>query len=244
MSRSGAAAALVVGSVHMACGVEYGLTLILFYLTGSRLTRIGSKAKAALEERYEESSRRTATQVLANSLAGSVLAVTAAAAAAGALPVQAPAAWRAALHGAFLGHYACCCADTWSSELGMLSAGLPRLITNPRRRVPRGTNGGVSLLGLKAGAAGGALMGAAFWLAGGDLGLALGTLGTLLDSLLGATLQYSGVHTASGRMASAPGPGMARVCGRLVLSNDGVNALAAASTALAGGAAGLLLQGM
>ena len=112
------------------------------------------------------------------------------------------------------------------------SSAPPRLITDVRQRVPRGTNGGVSALGLKAGAAGGALMGAAFWLAGGDpgfrewagcpgsvgvggalvlgplglgkgaqgqglgwllaaaaLGAALGTLGTLLDSLLGATLQ-------------------------------------------------------
>ena len=114
------------------------------------------------------------------------------------------------------------------------SSAPPRLIINWWRRVPRGTNGGVSALGLKAGAAGGALMGAAFWLTGGDpgfrdlaghpgiaasavggapvpgllglgtgargrglgwllaaaaLGAALGTLGTLLDSLLGATLQ-------------------------------------------------------
>jgi len=35
---------------------------------------------------------------------------------------------------------------------------------------------------------------------------------------------------------------VARVCGRAVLSNDGVNALAAALTAAAGAAAGLLLQ--
>jgi len=55
-------------------------------------------------------------------------------------------------------------------------------------------------------------------------------------------LQFSGVHAASGRVASAPGPGVARMCGRAVLSNDGVNALAAALTAAAGAAAGLLLQ--
>lgn len=127
-----------------------------------------------------------------------------------------------------------CSSLSLGADRGMpaCSSAPPRLITNVRRRVPRGTNGGVSALGLKAGAAGGALMGAAFWLAGGDpgfrepaghpgsagagglpvlgplglgngtrgrglgwllaaaaLGAALGTLGTLLDSLLGATLQ-------------------------------------------------------
>lgn len=55
-------------------------------------------------------------------------------------------------------------------------------------------------------------------------------------------MQYSGVHTASGRVAAAPGPGVVHVSGRGVLSNDAVNALAAALTALAGAAASVLLQ--
>ena len=62
---SGALAALAVGSIHMACGCPYGLTLILFYMTASRLTKVGGKAKAALEEHYSEGGRRTATQARA-----------------------------------------------------------------------------------------------------------------------------------------------------------------------------------
>ena len=69
-----------------------------------------------------------------------------------------------------LGSLGCCAGDTWASELGtVLNISLdskqePRLITHPWRHVPKGTNGGVSLVGLIASFAGGLVVGVAFYL--------------------------------------------------------------------------------
>ena len=46
-----------------------------------------------------------------------------------------------------LAYYCECCADTWGSEVGILSS-TPFLLFLPWRPVPAGTNGGISSLGL------------------------------------------------------------------------------------------------
>lgn len=44
-------------------------------------------------------------------------------------------------------YYCECCADTWGSEVGIVSS-TPYLLLMPWKPVPAGTNGGISVLGL------------------------------------------------------------------------------------------------
>lgn len=105
--------------------------------------------------------------------------------------------------------FACCNGDTWASELGILSKADPILITT-FKRVPRGTNGGISNWGLLVSFLGGVFIGTFYYIATiifvdseslenspPQLPIILlagiaGLLGSLFDSLLGATCQFSG----------------------------------------------------
>lgn len=143
----------------------------------------------------------------------------------------------AALVFAFIGHYACCNGDTWSSELGVLSNTNPYLITN-FKKVPKGTNGGVSALGIVASIAAGFSIGIAIVLTlpffNTQMGLKdyffvllistfAGLFGSLLDSVLGSTLQYSGWNKKISKVVSTPGPNVDHITGYNILSNHGVN---------------------
>jgi len=70
LSRDGAAAAFAVASLSLGTSWRNGLTLLTFYWTSSRLTRVGSKRKSALEEGVSEGGNRGAGQVLACSAIG------------------------------------------------------------------------------------------------------------------------------------------------------------------------------
>lgn len=124
-----------------------------------------------------------------------------------------------------IANYAATAADTLSSELGILSSSTPFLITAPWRRVPRGTNGGVTLAGILYGSLGAAaiavtsIMLLPFCLGNADHGgwavrekallaaavTVWGTLGSLLDSLLGALLQASIVDRRTGKVVEGAG---------------------------------------
>lgn len=136
-----------------------------------------------------------------------------------------------------IANYAAVAADTFSSELGILSSAQPRLITSlGLRSVPPGTNGGVTLLGLGAGLFGSLLIvttgilflptcgeESAATLGGGApwtmqdrrvfMGFLVGCgfMGTILDSVLGAVLQRSVKDVRTGKIVEGEGGSRAMV---------------------------------
>ena len=59
----------MVGFIMMSVPLRvFGVALIVFYLVGSRATKVGKELKAQLEEGHSEAGYRSATQVLCNSL--------------------------------------------------------------------------------------------------------------------------------------------------------------------------------
>jgi uncharacterized protein (TIGR00297 family) len=144
--------------------------------------------------------------------------------------------------------FACCNGDTWASELGILSKSDPILITT-LKKVPRGTNGGISSWGLFVSFAGGIFIGIFHYLAtilfvDSDalfespvqfplilLGGLAGLFGSIVDSFLGATLQFSG-QTEDGYIVENPNEAVKKISGSFrILNNHSVNLVSCAITA-------------
>lgn len=229
----GVAGALVGTTILFAGGFTYWIMLMLFFVSSTVATRLGTLRKQRLERMHEKGSRRDAVQVLAN---GGV-----AAAAVVALRLTGSPAFALAAAGAF----ASVNADTWASELGVLAARAPRSIVTWRRLEP-GTSGGVSLAGTAAGAAGSLLIAGWFALSVGlaDAGTTVpagtvgpaaallvvwlaGFAGTTADSVLGATLQalYRDERGAITERRHGDAGANERVRGIPLVTNDAVNAM-------------------
>jgi uncharacterized protein (TIGR00297 family) len=97
-------------------------------------------------------------------------------------------------YGGFIGSIATATADTLASEVGVVKQ--PRLITT-LKKVPPGTDGGISLVGTAAGIIGAGIIGVAAYLLGIypdpfvtlKISLVAGTVGCFVDSILGAVLE-------------------------------------------------------
>ncbi|MGA2489878.1 MAG: DUF92 domain-containing protein [Anaerolineales bacterium] len=186
LSRSGAWGALLEGTIIFGLGGwRWAVLLLAFFVSASALTHMFAKRKATLNEKFEKGGQRDLGQVIANGGIASLFA---------GLHFFFPQAswpWMA-----FAASLAAVNADTWATELGVLNPSMPRLITN-WKPVERGTSGGISVYGTLAAVGGAALIAVLaglvrasgnFWMITAIASLG-GLLGSLFDSLLGATVQ-------------------------------------------------------
>ena len=252
LSSRGALGATLIGTVIWGLGGwVWGILLLAFFASSSLLTRYRQAQKSEVAGQFAKSGPRDLGQVLANGGWGAVLAVL------NAIYPDHP--W---LFYAFVGGIAAATADTWATELGMLSQTPPRLITTGRE-VPPGTSGGVSTLGTIAALVGASFVGfLAHWLsvldallrdgfvggywvwlpliAGGS-----GLVGSFFDSLLGTTVQAmyfcGNCEDVTESSVHRCGQKARWVRGLRFLDDDMVNFLSSAAGAAAAGLVGYWL---
>jgi uncharacterized protein (TIGR00297 family) len=198
LTPGGGAAAIVIGTLTFGFG-GWGPALLLgtFFASSSALTRWRRDRKGSAGGR----AARTAAQVFANGAVAAALAVMWS-------QGHSPAAVAA-----FTAAVAASTADTWATEVGLLSSQPPRMITT-WRVVPPGISGGVTWLGTGAAIAGAGVIAGGAWLLDVPAWIPwlTGVGAMLLDSVLGATVE-----------SRLPG-----------ITNDTVNFLASLAAAAAG----------
>lgn len=263
LSGSGFLGAVLTGTAVFGFGgLTWGLVLIAFFVSSSLLSHYRENQKAAIAEKFDKGHRRDLGQTLANGGFGALLALAAL------LLVDLPGLPRSGnptyifLTLAYFGAMATVNADTWATELGVLAASAPRLITTGRP-VAVGTSGGVTWQGTLASLAGAAFIGlAAFgiiqvaalatsgqWLLSDwpviPIAALAGLAGALFDSLLGASVQRiywcETCQKETERRIHSCGSATRPLRGWPWLNNDLVNFLASAAGGILAGWLGLLI---
>ena len=256
LSTAGARVGFCVGFLIVATGLR-GLVLFGFYQLGSWATKYKASVKAGLDATATAHSCRGARQVLAVTVTAVSLSLVHAVACGKERPVdfaKDPVASR--LTCAVLAHHATCLADTWASELGMITqrgAATVILVTRPWRKVPAGTNGGISIVGTVWSIIGGAAVGLLTVLMDAlsgiyplnawtmvAFGALTGFVGSLVDSVLGATVQATYwdpvtklIHHDNGGDVDLSS--LKHLSGISILTNEQVNFVSVALTSLLGG---------
>lgn len=231
LSASGSIATFLLAVlIYGTGGWMWTVPILTFFIASSLLSKYGKVRKKKLESIFDKTDKRDAGQVAANGgIAGMIILLWYL------FPGE---EW---LYYCYIASVAAVTADTWGTEIGTLMKGKPRSIIT-FKQVEIGTSGGVSVLGILGGTAGAALVAgtAAFFL--GDTAtprlltamIVSGVVGSLADSLLGATVQAQ-YRSASGKLTErtvVEGIPTTLVRGFRWVTNDVVNWSCAAAGAL------------
>lgn len=158
-------------------GIESFFILLVFFLVGESATRISRQISGS-----KEHEQRGIQNIFGNVGPGLIL-----------LMIR-----PASMSVAFFSVVSAALGDTLAGEIGRLSKQTPRMITPPFQKVEKGTDGGITILGLLASIFGGLVVGAVYYLITRDIYLSslivfAGLFGSILDSIIGATLQDAGL---------------------------------------------------
>jgi uncharacterized protein (TIGR00297 family) len=238
-----AAVGAVLGTVvFVTAGPLLWLLFAAFVLSSTAFTRFRATEKERFAAIHEKGARRDMVQVLANGGVAMAMAIL--------LRITKEQQFAFA----FAASVASANADTWASEIGELSRRTP---VSPLtfRHVPPGTSGGVTLLGLSASLGGAILIAFLFALINAtavrDLPdllypagctTAAGFFGSLVDSVLGCTVQarYTAPDGSATERRTTKGIPNSLSHGLPLITNDLVNFL----TTLAAAGAGALLASL
>jgi uncharacterized protein (TIGR00297 family) len=216
-------------------GWAWTVPILTFFILSSLLSKIGKSYKRKFSAFFEKSSQRDIGQVLANgSLAGGILLIF----------HFYPADF---LYWLYLGALAAVTADTWATEIGVFSRISPLLITT-FKQVPAGTSGGVTSLGTLFALIGAFLIAVSGLIAAPAIVTlswthpalyiiaAGGLLGSLVDSLIGATLQAQyqckGCGKVTEKQRHCSSAATVLISGVSWLNNDWVNSFCSLSGVL------------
>jgi len=169
-------------------GWAWTIPILTFFILSSLLSKIGKSYKQKFSAYFEKSSQRDIGQVLANGAAAGIMLI---------IFNFYPADF---LYWLYLGALAAVTADTWATEIGVFSPTSPASIRT-FQRVPAGTSGGITPLGTLFALIGATLIAISGLIAAPAMFtqswahpalyiIAIGgLLASLVDSLIGATLQ-------------------------------------------------------
>lgn len=220
------AAILTAVTLYTFGGIWIGLSLYVFFLLGSGVSLLKNENKRIAEEAQESGHGRTWIQVICNSLPACILV------------------WHHFFYPDMeifallaLGVFAAATADTFASELGVLSsAHVFDIVTG--RKLRRGVSGGVSWIGTLAAIFGSFLLAALalpeFGIKGFFFVGCMGILGSLIDSVLGSLVQRK-YRTKDGEYSDKPeSKGQKHVKGLAWVSNNTVNLASLTAVAILG----------
>ncbi|MBN1996653.1 DUF92 domain-containing protein [candidate division KSB1 bacterium] len=189
LDAGGSVATFILGTVVFGIGrIAFTGPILAFFILSSILSKLGKKRKNKLTPVFEKTGCRDIGQVLANGGIAGILVL----------------AWfffrNDLLFFLYLGSLAAVTADTWGTELGVLSSASPVSVIS-FKRVAAGTSGGITTIGTLGALLGSFVLVSIGWLSGTTnspqissvlqfmIIVSAGFLAGLMDSIMGATVQ-------------------------------------------------------